>query len=174
MKGGRWGGRKKNIIDEWRKHTFFSFQSARRPTPDTFTTLKRTPGISPFAFPRRPKPEIRTSSFSSTKFKQPSFYDNHQLIRAYSVYERYGTYRHESGDLFAVLNELHTHALADGRVGLLGLDTDFFENDALCMRRTSCWRGLVDVAEGTLFVGLVRLDEVWISQCLKTIASSED
>jgi hypothetical protein len=44
---------------------FFSFQRARRPTPETLTTLNRTPGISPFAFPRRPKPEIRTSSFSS-------------------------------------------------------------------------------------------------------------
>jgi hypothetical protein len=27
------------------------------------TTLKRTPGISPFALPFRPKPEMRTSSF---------------------------------------------------------------------------------------------------------------
>lgn len=33
---------------------------------------KLTPGISPLAFPRRPNPEIKTSSFSSTKFKQPS------------------------------------------------------------------------------------------------------
>jgi hypothetical protein len=57
--------------------TFFSFHKARRPTPDTLTILKRTPGISPLALPRRPKPEMRTSSFSSTKFKQPSFYDRH-------------------------------------------------------------------------------------------------
>lgn len=55
------------------KLTFFSFHKARRPTPETFTTLKRTPGISPLALPLRPKPEMRTSSFSSTKFKQPSF-----------------------------------------------------------------------------------------------------
>jgi hypothetical protein len=47
---------------------FFSFQRARRPTPETLTTLNRTPGISPFAFPRRPKPEIRTSSFSSVYY----------------------------------------------------------------------------------------------------------
>ena len=53
--------------------SFFSFHSADRPTPDTFTTLNRTPGISPLAFPLRPKPERRTSSFSSTKLRQPSF-----------------------------------------------------------------------------------------------------
>merc|ERR550525_1612097 len=55
-----------------RGFSFFSFQRAKRPTPETLTTLNRTPGISPFALPRRPKPEIKTSSFSSTKFKQPS------------------------------------------------------------------------------------------------------
>ena len=56
-----------------RGFSFFSFQSALRPTPETLTTLNRTPGISPLAFPLRPKPASRTSSFSSTKFKQPSF-----------------------------------------------------------------------------------------------------
>jgi hypothetical protein len=38
----------------------------------TFTILKRTPGMSPFAWPWRPKPATKTSSFSSTKFRQPS------------------------------------------------------------------------------------------------------
>ncbi len=52
--------------------SFFSFHNAIRPTPETLTTLKRTPGISPFALPLRPKPARRTSSFSSTKFRQPS------------------------------------------------------------------------------------------------------
>lgn len=42
--------------------SFFSLKSARRDTPETFTTLKRTPGISPTAWPFRPKPAIRTSS----------------------------------------------------------------------------------------------------------------
>jgi hypothetical protein len=52
--------------------SFFSFHSADRPTPETLTTLNRTPGISPFALPLRPKPASRTSSFSSTKLRQPS------------------------------------------------------------------------------------------------------
>ena len=53
--------------------SFFSFHSAERPTPETLTTLNRTPGISPLALPLRPKPASSTSSFSSTKFRQPSF-----------------------------------------------------------------------------------------------------
>jgi len=52
--------------------SFFSFHRASRPTPETLTTLNRTPGISPFALPLRPKPASRTSSFSSTKLRQPS------------------------------------------------------------------------------------------------------
>lgn len=57
-------GLKETVYD--RGFSFFSFQRAKRPTPETLTTLNRTPGISPFALPRRPKPEIKTSSFSST------------------------------------------------------------------------------------------------------------
>jgi hypothetical protein len=53
--------------------SFFSFHSADSPTPETLTTLNRTPGISPFALPLRPNPARRTSSFSSTKLRQPSF-----------------------------------------------------------------------------------------------------
>jgi len=52
--------------------SFFSFHRALKPTPETLTTLNRTPGISPLALPLRPKPAIRTSSFSSTKLRQPS------------------------------------------------------------------------------------------------------
>ena len=52
--------------------SFFSFHNADRPTPETFTTLNLTPGISPLALPLRPKPARRTSSFSSTKLRQPS------------------------------------------------------------------------------------------------------
>jgi hypothetical protein len=53
----------------------FSFllrKSASSDTPATFTTLNRTPGRSPTECPDRPNPEMRTSSFSSTKFRHPS------------------------------------------------------------------------------------------------------
>merc|ERR1719217_1349761 len=56
-----------------RGFSFFSLYSASKPHPATLTTLNRTPGISPTAWPRRPNPEIKTSSFSSMKVKQPSF-----------------------------------------------------------------------------------------------------
>ena len=67
------------------------------------------------------------------------------------------TYGDEGGDLLAVLDELHTDTLPDGRVGLLGLNTDLLEHNALSVRRASRWGGLVEVAEGALLVGLVRL-----------------
>jgi hypothetical protein len=48
-------------------------------------------------------------------------------------------FRTESGDLLAVLDELHTHTLANGRVGLLGLNTDLLEDDTLGVGRTLWW-----------------------------------
>ena len=42
-----------------------------------------------------------------------------------------GTYGHESGDLLTILDELNADTLPNGGVGLLGLNTDFLEDDAL-------------------------------------------
>ncbi len=49
-----------------RGFSFFSLNNARSDTPDTFTTLNRTPGISPTAWPFRPNPAIKTSSCKTT------------------------------------------------------------------------------------------------------------
>jgi hypothetical protein len=49
------------------------------------------------------------------------------------------TYRHECSDFFAVLDQLNTNAFPNGRVWLLGLDSNLLENDALSMRRSSSW-----------------------------------
>ena len=56
--------------------SFLPLYRANRETLATLTTLKRTPGISPTAWPFRPNPATRTSSFSSMKFRQPSLGTN--------------------------------------------------------------------------------------------------
>merc|ERR1719208_610636 len=56
--------------------SFFPRKRAFRETLATLQILNLTPGISPTAWPLRPKPATSTSSFSSTKFKQPSLGTN--------------------------------------------------------------------------------------------------
>lgn len=58
----------------------------------------------------------------------------------------------ESGDLLSVLDQLHSDALSDGRVGLLGLNTDLLKNYALGVGRTSERRGLESGTQGTLLI----------------------
>lgn len=57
----------------------------------------------------------------------------HQSVQVPVYWEDIATHRNESGDLLSVLNELYTDAFSDGRVGLLGFDTNLFQNDALGM-----------------------------------------
>jgi hypothetical protein len=149
--------------------SFFSFHSALRPTPDTLTTLNRTPGMSPLALPFRPNPARRTSSFSSTKLRQPSFgtVKNHVNISSIilivcsfqssqsasiSVFSSSGVVRTESSNLLPVFNQLHPHTLPDSRIGLFGFNTDFLEHDALCVRGSAEGRGFIGRAEQALFV----------------------
>lgn len=43
----------------------------------------------------------------------------------------------ESSDLLSVFDELYPNTFSDGRVRLLGLDTNFLEDDTLGVRRTT-------------------------------------
>lgn len=63
-----------------------------------------------------------------------------------------GIVRTESGDLLAVLDQLNTDTLANGRVGLLGLDTDLLEDDALGVGGATEGGGLEGGAELALLV----------------------
>lgn len=160
--------------------SFFSFHRADNPTPETLTTLKRTPGISPLALPLRPKPERSTSSFSSTKLRQPSLGTAIKSLLAHvlpfalaiNIYADYipnpcpiGSLPSippaennieeeptESSNLLSVLDQLHPNTLPNSRVGLFGFDSDLLENYSLCVRRTSERRGFEGRSEGTLLV----------------------
>lgn len=138
-----------------RGFSFFSFHSANRPHPETLTTLNRTPGISPLALPFRPNPASSTSSFSSTKFKQPSLgttnMSAHNLGLQWSIgrccppfrlwktrfhpayFQEYEKKLTKRSHLLAVLDKLHANTLSNRTVGLLGLNSNLLQHDALGM-----------------------------------------
>ena len=80
-----------------------------------------------------------------------------RISRKSNIEAQVDTHGHESGDLLSVLDELDTDTLADSRVGLLGLNADFFEDNTLGVRGTTSRGGLVDVTESTLLVLLIGL-----------------
>eukprot|EP00303_Exanthemachrysis_gayraliae_P004487 CAMPEP_0206004498 /NCGR_PEP_ID=MMETSP1464-20131121/4013_1 /ASSEMBLY_ACC=CAM_ASM_001124 /TAXON_ID=119497 /ORGANISM="Exanthemachrysis gayraliae, Strain RCC1523" /LENGTH=307 /DNA_ID=CAMNT_0053377913 /DNA_START=286 /DNA_END=1207 /DNA_ORIENTATION=+ len=61
---------------------------------------------------------------------------------------------HEGSNLLAILDELGAHAFADGAVGLLGLDADLLEDDALAVRGPAEGVALVLRAQVRLLVAL--------------------
>lgn len=62
---------------------------------------------------------------------------------------------HEGGDLLAVLDELHSDALADGGVRLLGFDADLFQHDSLGVGGSGERVGLPAGAQMGLLVVLI-------------------
>merc|ERR1711994_648455 len=61
----------------------------------------------------------------------------------------------EGGDLLAVLDQLHTNALPDGRVRLLGLNADLLEDNSLGVAGASEGVSLPPCAQVSLLVVLV-------------------
>jgi hypothetical protein len=61
----------------------------------------------------------------------------------------------ESGNLLSVLDQLDPDTLANGGVGLLGLNTDLLEDDALGVGRATEWGGLESRSEGALLKGQI-------------------
>merc|ERR1719225_935926 len=78
----------------------------------------------------------------------------------------------EGGDLLAVLDELHSDALTDGRVGLLSLNTNLLEDNSLGVRGSTEGIGLPSCPEMSLLVVLVGPDLV--PPVLHVFSSSPD
>ena len=73
--------------------------------------------------------------------------------------------RHKGGDTLAVLDQLDTDALPTGRVWLLGLDTNLFQDDAFGVRATGEWLfpfgtqvGFVKIFIGPSLLATMRLE----------------
>lgn len=108
----------------------------------------------PLALPLRPNPETRTSVGSAADEYWGAPFSRQRGERTVVLVDKVEAtvVRDEGGDLLAVLDELDTDTLADGRVGLLRLDTDLFEDDALGVRGTAGRGRAVRGAERALLV----------------------
>uniref|UniRef100_A0A4X2KCC8 Uncharacterized protein n=1 Tax=Vombatus ursinus TaxID=29139 RepID=A0A4X2KCC8_VOMUR len=53
---------------------------------------------------------------------------------------------------FAILNQLDSHTLPDGRIGLLGFYTNFFQDNPFCVRCSSKWVGLQGSAQMSFLI----------------------
>merc|ERR1712098_443048 len=109
-----------NLLLYERGFSFFSFHSADRPTPETFTTLNRTGNIS-----------LRLSL--TTETSEEDFIVLVDEVETTIVGD-------ECSDLLSVLDQLDSDTLSDGGVGLFGLNTNLLENYALGVGRSSEWR----------------------------------
>jgi hypothetical protein len=62
----------------------------------------------------------------------------------------------EGSDLLTVLDELNSDTLSNGRVGLLGLNTNLFKDNSLSVGRATERRGLEGSSEKSLLVSKIR------------------
>ena len=105
----------------------FPLNSAMTDLPLIWTTLKRTPGISPTACPFLPNPATVTSSFSFKKFKQPSFGTKAEIFFPFFLSN---TLQHFLTAEFGYLDSLHN---------MYCLHSNFFNNQTFSMWCSHKW-----------------------------------
>jgi len=93
------------------------------------------------------EPDTRDITDGVTAATEPG--DEHLIVLIDEVQAT--VIRDEGSDLLAVFDQLHTDAFPDGRVGLLRLDTNFLNHDALRVRSAGERVGL-DAGERLYFI----------------------
>ena len=106
-----------------RGRSFFSRYNAHNETLATLTTLKRTPGISPTAWPLRPKPAMRTSSFSYENKTTRKTMLKFIITSIYLDVVKTTIAWYESSDLLAILDQLNSNTFTNSWVRLFSFDT---------------------------------------------------